>query len=60
VHCREAWLVFFTGDTGCTSGTCPVQPDWHTSILCGAFSGYLFPKNPKKNKKRAPVNQGKL
>lgn len=26
---------------GCTSGTCPIQSNWHTSSLFGALMGYL-------------------
>ncbi|MGV8095523.1 MAG: DUF6132 family protein [Mangrovibacterium sp.] len=39
---------------GCTSGTCPIQSNWHTSSLYGALMGYLVSdirrKNPKKEK----------
>jgi hypothetical protein len=35
---------------GCTSGTCPIQSNWHTSTLYGGLIGYIFPNSPKKKK----------
>ncbi len=38
---------------GCTSGTCPIQANWHTSTLYGGIMGYLLSdlrKKPKKEK----------
>jgi len=35
---------------GCTSGTCPIQSNWHTSTLYGGLIGYIFPNSPKKEK----------
>ncbi len=35
---------------GCTSGTCPIQSNWHTSTLYGGLIGYVFPNSPKKVK----------
>lgn len=26
---------------GCTSGTCPIQANWHTSTLYGGLMGYF-------------------
>lgn len=34
---------------GCTSGTCPIQSNWHTSTLYGGLIGYILPKSTKKN-----------
>jgi len=34
---------------GCTSGTCPIQSNWHTSTLYGGLIGYILPKSPDKN-----------
>ena len=34
---------------GCTSGTCPIQSNWHTSTLYGGLLGYILPKTPKAN-----------
>lgn len=34
---------------GCTSGTCPIQSNWHTSTLYGGLLGYILPKSPKKD-----------
>ena len=33
---------------GCTSGTCPIQANWHTSSLYGALMGYLVSDLKKK------------
>jgi hypothetical protein len=33
---------------GCTSGTCPIQSNWHTSTLYGGLLGYILPKGPNK------------
>ena len=33
---------------GCTSGTCPIQSNWHTSTLYGGLIGYILPKSPNK------------
>lgn len=33
---------------GCTSGTCPIQSNWHTSTLYGGLIGYILPKSPDK------------
>ena len=44
---------------GCTSGTCPIQSNWHTSTLYGGLIGYIFPNSPKKeksNKNQEEVN----
>ena len=38
---------------GCTSGTCPIQSDWHISSLNGGLIGYILPGSPKKNSKKA-------
>jgi hypothetical protein len=35
---------------GCTSGTCPIQSNWHTSTLYGGLIGYVLPNSPKKEK----------
>jgi len=38
---------------GCTSGTCPIQSNWHTSVLYGGLLGYFvsdLKKKPAKNK----------
>ncbi|WP_372773728.1 DUF6132 family protein [Mangrovibacterium sp.] len=37
---------------GCTSGTCPIQANWHTSTLYGGLLGYFvgdLKKRPKTN-----------
>jgi len=36
---------------GCTSGTCPIQSNWHTSSLYGALMGYLVSDIRKKKSK---------
>lgn len=41
---------------GCTSGTCPIQSNWHTSTLYGGLLGYILPKSPGKK----PVNNEKI
>ncbi|HSH19869.1 MAG TPA: DUF6132 family protein [Draconibacterium sp.] len=33
---------------GCTSGTCPIQSNWHTSTLYGGLLGYILPNGPNK------------
>ncbi len=33
---------------GCTSGTCPIQSNWHTSTLYGGLIGFILPNSPKK------------
>ncbi len=35
---------------GCTSGTCPIQSNWHTSTLYGGLIGYILPNSPNKKK----------
>ncbi len=35
---------------GCTSGTCPIQSNWHTSTMYGGLIGYILPINPKKKR----------
>ena len=35
---------------GCTSGTCPIQANWHTSTLYGGLIGYILPNSPNKKK----------
>lgn len=40
---------------GCTSGTCPIQSNWHTSTLYGGLIGYILPSSP--NKKKIAKNQ---
>jgi hypothetical protein len=37
---------------GCTSGTCPIQSHWQSSILYGALIGYILPKRPAKKKEK--------
>lgn len=37
---------------GCTSGTCPIQSNWHTSSLFGALIGYLVGDIRKKPQKK--------
>ena len=36
---------------GCTSGTCPIQANWHTSSLYGGLMGFLISDLKKKPKK---------
>lgn len=36
---------------GCSSGTCPIQSNWHTSTLYGGIMGYLLSDLKKKPKK---------
>ncbi len=43
---------------GCTSGTCPIQSNWHTSTLYGALMGYLF--SDLKKKKQPKEDHGKV
>ncbi|WP_163706908.1 DUF6132 family protein [Mangrovibacterium lignilyticum] len=33
---------------GCTSGTCPIQSNWHTSSLYGGLLGYFISDLKKK------------
>ena len=33
---------------GCTSGTCPIQSNWHISTLYGGLIGYVLPNIRKK------------
>ncbi len=43
---------------GCTSGTCPIQSNWHTSSLYGGLMGYLvsdLKKKPKKSEDNGKV-----
>ena len=40
---------------GCTSGTCPIQSHWHTSMLYGGLIGYILPKSPKKKSDKAEL-----
>jgi hypothetical protein len=35
---------------GCTSGSCPLTSQWHTTTLYGAVMGYLL-SSPSKGKK---------
>jgi len=43
---------------GCTSGTCPIQSNWHTSTLYGGLVGYILPKSPKnKSEKKESETQ---
>ena len=37
---------------GCTSGTCPIQSNWHISSLYGGLIGYVLPGSPKRNSKK--------
>jgi hypothetical protein len=41
---------------GCTSGTCPIQSNWHTSSLYGALMGYLVSDIRWKNQKKEEGN----
>ncbi|MEN6454585.1 MAG: DUF6132 family protein [Prolixibacteraceae bacterium] len=41
---------------GCTSGTCPIQSNWHTSSLYGAVMGFLVSDIRKKTPKKEEVN----
>ena len=41
---------------GCTSGTCPIQSNWHTSSLYGALMGYLVSDIRKKAPKKDEQN----
>jgi hypothetical protein len=34
---------------GCSSGTCPIQSNCHTSTLYGGLLCYILPKSPKKD-----------
>jgi hypothetical protein len=43
---------------GCTSGTCPIQSNWHTSTLYGGLVGYILPKNPPKNSVKNETEKG--
>lgn len=36
---------------GCTSGTCPIQSNWHTSSLYGGLMGFLISDMKKTTKK---------
>lgn len=36
---------------GCTSGTCPIQANWHISSLYGGLMGFLFSDMKKKKQK---------
>lgn len=43
---------------GCTSGSCPIQANWHTSSLYGGLMGYLIgdlKKKPKKSEDNGKV-----
>jgi len=37
---------------GCSSGTCPIQSNWHTSTLYGGLLGYLVSDLKPKSKKK--------
>ena len=41
---------------GCTSGTCPIQSNWHTSALYGGLIGYVLPNSPGKKKSEKENN----
>jgi len=41
---------------GCTSGTCPIQANWHTSTLYGGVLGYLMSDLKKKPKEKEDNN----
>jgi hypothetical protein len=43
---------------GCTSGTCPIQSNWHTSTLYGGLVGYILPKSPKKENINKETGKG--
>lgn len=45
---------------GCTSGTCPMQSNWHTSTLYGGLIGYIFPNSPNKKLKESQKEVKKL
>lgn len=34
---------------GCSSGTCPITSNWHTSVLFGGLIGILAVPSGKKN-----------
>ena len=37
---------------GCSSGTCPIQSQWHTSALYGGMLGYFISDLKKKPKQK--------
>ncbi len=41
---------------GCTSGTCPIQSNWHTSTLYGGLIGYILPKSPNKGSVKKEID----
>ncbi|RKD91758.1 DUF6132 family protein [Mangrovibacterium diazotrophicum] len=56
---KYKWQLFGTGIgiiagflywyyIGCTSGTCPIQSNWHTSSLYGGLLGYFVSDLKKK------------
>ncbi|MBN1116419.1 MAG: hypothetical protein JXA77_04415 [Bacteroidales bacterium] len=37
---------------GCTSGTCPITSNWHTSTIMGGIFGYLLADSFKFKEKK--------
>ena len=43
---------------GCTSGTCPIQSNWHISTLYGGLMGFLVSDLRKKPKAKKEDKDG--